>query len=145
MKTPSITKEFPKGKENYCPRCYFENEKVILREDCPHNKSITKEILKKGHKLYAEFANVPLGKRAEWLENLVKDTYEAGRAYWEPSEYHKDIWRKEARQSTISEIIELLPEEKPEIVSEELPQTFGLIKGFNSCRQIIIEKLNKLK
>lgn len=32
-----ITKEFPKGKENYCPRCYFDNEKVVLRNVCPHN------------------------------------------------------------------------------------------------------------
>ena len=28
--------EFPKGKEEYCPRCYFEDEVTILREDCPH-------------------------------------------------------------------------------------------------------------
>ena len=33
-----ITKEFPEGKENYCPKCYFQNEgRVILRKDCPHN------------------------------------------------------------------------------------------------------------
>ena len=31
-----ITKEFPEGKENYCPQCYFEDDKVILRKDCPH-------------------------------------------------------------------------------------------------------------
>ena len=31
-----ITQEFPKGKEEYCPRCYFEDEVTILREDCPH-------------------------------------------------------------------------------------------------------------
>lgn len=29
--------EFPEGKENYCPRCYFEDEKVVLKKDCPHN------------------------------------------------------------------------------------------------------------
>lgn len=28
--------EFPKGKEEYCPRCYFEDEVTILRENCPH-------------------------------------------------------------------------------------------------------------
>jgi len=28
------TKEFPEGKENYCPQCYFEDEKVVLRADC---------------------------------------------------------------------------------------------------------------
>ena len=32
------TKEFPQGKENYCPRCYFENEKVGRRLDCPHQR-----------------------------------------------------------------------------------------------------------
>ena len=32
----SMNKEFPQGKENYCPQCYFENEKVILRVDCGH-------------------------------------------------------------------------------------------------------------
>jgi len=34
-----MSKEFPKGKENYCPICYFEDEKVVLREDCPHNQN----------------------------------------------------------------------------------------------------------
>lgn len=27
-------KEFPQEKENYCPQCYFELERVILRSDC---------------------------------------------------------------------------------------------------------------
>ena len=31
--------EFPEGKENYCPRCYFEDEKTILRSECPHSKN----------------------------------------------------------------------------------------------------------
>jgi len=30
--------EFPLGKESYCPRCYFEDDKRVLRENCPHNK-----------------------------------------------------------------------------------------------------------
>lgn len=29
-------KEFLLGKERYCPKCYFQDEKVILKEDCPH-------------------------------------------------------------------------------------------------------------
>ena len=33
-----ITEEFPKGKDNYCPACYFEEDKVILRDECIHNK-----------------------------------------------------------------------------------------------------------
>ena len=33
----NITGEFPQGKENYCPRCYFEDEGEILRVDCKHN------------------------------------------------------------------------------------------------------------
>lgn len=36
--TNNTMKEFPEEKENYCPQCYFENDKVILRKDCPHNK-----------------------------------------------------------------------------------------------------------
>lgn len=32
-----LLKEFPQGKENYCPRCYFECDKVILRINCPHS------------------------------------------------------------------------------------------------------------
>ena len=32
-----ITKEFPQGKEAYCPRCYFEDSRTVLREICPHN------------------------------------------------------------------------------------------------------------
>lgn len=35
----NTTEEFPKGKEAYCPRCYFEDEKTVLREECPHNSS----------------------------------------------------------------------------------------------------------
>ena len=35
-----ITKEFPLGKENYCPRCYFESDKVILRVDCKQFKPL---------------------------------------------------------------------------------------------------------
>lgn len=31
------TQEFPEGKEAYCPKCYFENEKTILKKDCPHS------------------------------------------------------------------------------------------------------------
>lgn len=34
------TDEFPEGKEAYCPRCYFEDDKTILRKDCPHNKEV---------------------------------------------------------------------------------------------------------
>lgn len=26
--------EFPRGKEMYCPKCYFENDKEVLRVDC---------------------------------------------------------------------------------------------------------------
>lgn len=33
-----VTEEFPKGKENYCPICYFEEDEVVLRVDCKHNK-----------------------------------------------------------------------------------------------------------
>lgn len=38
-----ITKEFPKGKNSYCPKCYFGEPpefegKVILRKDCEHNQ-----------------------------------------------------------------------------------------------------------
>lgn len=31
-----ITKEFPEGKENYCPHCYFGRGMVVLREYCPN-------------------------------------------------------------------------------------------------------------
>lgn len=37
-------KEFPEGKESYCPRCYFQDEKVILREDCPQTTQIMKSL-----------------------------------------------------------------------------------------------------
>lgn len=33
------SKEFPKGKELYCPRCYFDDDKEILKVDCDgHNE-----------------------------------------------------------------------------------------------------------
>ncbi len=31
-----ITKEFPEGKESYCPRCYFEDDITVLRKGCKH-------------------------------------------------------------------------------------------------------------
>lgn len=34
----AISAEFPKGKENYCPQCYFEEDVVILRGECHHSK-----------------------------------------------------------------------------------------------------------
>ena len=30
--------EFDKIKDDYCPQCYFDDDKTILRKDCPHNK-----------------------------------------------------------------------------------------------------------
>ena len=29
-----VTKEFPKGKENYCPACYFDGGGVLERGKC---------------------------------------------------------------------------------------------------------------
>ena len=40
----------------------------------------------------------------EKLAAAEKHGYEAGKAYWEPSEYHKEIWRKEARIEERKEI-----------------------------------------
>lgn len=36
-----VSEEFPQGKESYCPQCYFDDDKVILRKDCPHNSPMT--------------------------------------------------------------------------------------------------------
>lgn len=30
--------EFPRGKEMYCPKCYFDNNKEILKVDCDGHK-----------------------------------------------------------------------------------------------------------
>lgn len=30
-------REFPLGKDNYCPRCYFDDDKTVLRRDCKHS------------------------------------------------------------------------------------------------------------
>ena len=53
MKKVEITKEFPEGKENYCPRCYFEDNKVVLRKDClckssQRRKEIAAELGRRG-------------------------------------------------------------------------------------------------
>lgn len=34
-----MANEFPEGKENYCPRCYFEDDLTVLRSECKHFKS----------------------------------------------------------------------------------------------------------
>lgn len=38
VQSGEVTSEFPKGKENYCPTCYFDDDKVILRSECPCNR-----------------------------------------------------------------------------------------------------------
>ena len=35
MNNGEVTQEFPDGKESYCPACYFEDDKVVKRKDCP--------------------------------------------------------------------------------------------------------------
>jgi len=45
INTSQKTKEFPEGKDNYCPRCYFNDDKVILRKDCPHKLNIGANIV----------------------------------------------------------------------------------------------------
>lgn len=37
----SETKEFPQGKDSYCPQCYFEDDIKVLRKECKHAKSTT--------------------------------------------------------------------------------------------------------
>ena len=37
MNNGEVNKEFPEGKESYCPRCYFDDDKVILRDLCYHH------------------------------------------------------------------------------------------------------------
>lgn len=32
-------KEEDKIKDRFCPACYFEEDKQIMRKDCPHNKN----------------------------------------------------------------------------------------------------------
>lgn len=48
------------------------------RHECKIGKCHKKYIPKKGHELFAEFANVLMGERAKWLENLVMEAYRAG-------------------------------------------------------------------
>lgn len=36
-----MNKEFPEGKDLYCPRCYFNDDRTILRRDCPHNNPVS--------------------------------------------------------------------------------------------------------
>src|SRR3990167_7862997 len=56
----------------------FGNIKSFIRQALaepiqhPHTHCFNKMKKYQGHKIYEEFANVPLGKRADWLENLVK-------------------------------------------------------------------------
>jgi len=108
--------------------------------------SITKEILKKGHILYAEFANVPLGKRAEWLENLVKDTYEAGQSEVTP-EYKKDMEEsyQKGRKETLNEVLEVLGEEKKFFRDEIKGIGFYSKIGFNSAIKQIKQRIEKLE
>ena len=71
-----ITKEFPEGKESYCPQCYFEDDKTILRKDCPHNNSPdtfnTKECIN-GHKMTGVgFDDCCPEDEAPWKESGVE-------------------------------------------------------------------------
>lgn len=58
--------EFPLGKENYCPQCYFEDNKAVLKTECKHapkpeepvKKLTGKDILAEKREL---FMNSPIG------------------------------------------------------------------------------------
>lgn len=36
-----VIQEFPRGKEMYCPRCYFDDDITVLRDDCKHSQEVT--------------------------------------------------------------------------------------------------------
>ena len=71
MKTKGeVTKEFPLGEEDYCPKWYFENGMVVLRKDCSHNK----EQYMGKNKTRPLFITVTMAKRLqEFLDDFGQD------------------------------------------------------------------------
>lgn len=48
-----------------------------------------------------------------WLDKLRKveeSVYQKGKAYWEPSEAHKEVWRQEGYQRGKKEVIDRIPD-----------------------------------
>jgi len=90
--------------------------------------------------------------RNEIIE-IISEAYEAGykkgvsdevECIEKSGEHSESV--KRIRQSTISEIIELLPEEETKYMSSERQESIEFyLKGFNACRSQILEKLGVKK
>lgn len=105
--------EFPKGKESYCPRCYFDDEKVILREDCPHNQPPTEAIASAEVPLLADELQAILDDMnayVDWAENGEEETlgklldFITTRDAHIKAEYHLELVRVIDEESTDMEI-----------------------------------------
>ena len=75
-------KNFDAIKDNYCPRCYFEDSQLILRENCPHNKpqeagweerflKVWKNGLAKSDELLGFIRNLLSNQKQEYEEELA--------------------------------------------------------------------------
>lgn len=106
--------EFPEGKESYCPRCYFEDEKTILRKDCPHNKSSHpqddfekewKEIINpKIFRCNSCGLSYPDYCKCESPVVDIKERVKVFRSKWQEEA------RNDARQKTLEECMEMIKE-----------------------------------
>lgn len=111
-----MNKEFPQGKENYCPKCYFGDEKVILRNDCKH----------------CSFADRIMNQHIDMLKNQSnpvfnpksKENWEEEFDIWFDSD--KEDWDnytleqvEETRKEAKDFIRNLLSQQKAEIIEEE--------------------------
>ena len=104
-----ISKEFPQGKESYCPRCYFDDDTVILRKDCPHNPM--QEPIKDIH-----------GFTAEDISDMAKGANEEQRKLMQ--EPAKENWEEDLAiihrnyESCVKFISQLLAKQKEAITNE---------------------------
>jgi len=64
--------------------------------------------------------------------------YAEGKAYWEPSEAHKGVWREKARREALEEVLGVLPKEKP------LIHDVNWAEGYNACRKTTIKHFDSL-
>ena len=66
-------KEFHEGKEAYCPQCYFELEKIVLRKECAGHQPKKEE----GNNIFEEFIETPEGK--EIMKNIDRTAITNGK------------------------------------------------------------------
>ena len=90
-----------------------------------------------------------LAEGNKWFEDemstAIDTAYAEGKAYWEPSEVHKDVWREEGRQKVLADVRAGLEDERSEFFSYgEGDMAAGARSGWNDYRTAVLSLIDRL-